>query len=114
MKLDLSKEKLEHLLRRGRDTAVLAGAAALEGAELARCRAESAVEYARLAKMVRELQQEIDLQLRHIGQLIYATHTGTPSASEDIQTILEFVDSLYDQMAAHQEEMSRLKKPANQ
>ena len=109
MKLDLTKEKLEKLLQRGKETAVLAGAAALEGVEQARCRAEDTLLHVRLSTEVRRLQEEIDLELRHIGMILYDIHKGTPSESENVQAVLEYVDSLYEQMEAHQAEMERLK-----
>lgn len=109
MKLDLNKEKLAELLQKGRETAVLAGAAALSGAEMARNKAEDALLCARLSSEVKRLQEEVELQLMHVGQLIYATHKGTPSGSESIQTVLEYVDSLYEQMEAHEAEIDRLK-----
>ena len=43
------------------------------------------------------------------GMLIYATHTGTPSDSGDVQNILEYVDSLYEQLEGHEAELKRMR-----
>lgn len=43
-----------------------------------------------------------------MGELVYATHRGTPSDSEDIQEILEYVDSLREELEAHQRELRTL------
>ena len=71
-------------------------------------RAEEAVNRVQLRRTIRDLEEEIGLQLREVGELVYATHRGTPSDSEDIQEILEYVDSLREELEAHQRELRTL------
>ena len=71
-------------------------------------RAEEAVNRIQLRRTIRDLEEEIGLQLREVGELVYATHRGTPSDSEDIQEILEYVDSLREELEAHQRELRTL------
>ena len=71
-------------------------------------RAEEAVNRIQLRRTIRDLEKEIGLQLREVGELVYATHRGTPSDSEDIQEILEYVDSLREELEAHQRELRTL------
>ena len=71
-------------------------------------RAEEAVNRIQLRRTIRDLEEEIGLQLREVGELVYATHRGTPSDSQDIQEILEYVDSLREELEAHQRELRTL------
>ena len=44
-----------------------------------------------------------------IGELVYATHRGTPSDSEELQKILEYVDDLHEQIEAHEHELKLMR-----
>ena len=59
--------------------------------------AEDGISYAKTSRSVKELQAEIDRQMKTLGELLYATHKGTPSGSSYIQEVLEYVDNLQDQ-----------------
>lgn len=65
--------------------------------------------YAKLRRAVTDLEDEIDLQLCDIGRLIYATHCGTPTDSEEIQKILEYVDGLYEEIEGHERQMKLMR-----
>lgn len=71
-------------------------------------KASDAIACAKLHRAINELEDEIDLQLCDIGRLIYATHIGNPSDSDEIQKILEYVDGLYEEIAAHEQELDLL------
>lgn len=103
------KKSWNRLLRRTKDAALDVSEAARTGAELAGQRAGDALACAKLNQAVRDVQEEIDLQMKAVGELIYATHRGSPSNSDDVQEILEFVDSLYEEMEGHQQELKRLR-----
>ena len=60
-------------------------------------KAEETLACAKLRASIRELKGEIDNQLRSAGQLVYATHKGTPSDSDELQAILERLDALFRQ-----------------
>jgi len=76
-----------------------------DGAKRAGGSVESAVLRSKLLRRSKELEDEIDLQFAEIGALIYATHTGTPSSSEDIQEILTYVDSLFEELEGHEKQL---------
>ena len=71
-------------------------------------KATETIAVARLHRAINDLEDEIDLQLCDIGRLIYATHIGNPSDSDEIQKILEYVDGLYEEIAAHEQELDLL------
>ena len=62
----------------------------------------------RLNRTIRDIQDEIDLEMQTIGELLYATHRGDPSDSDDIQKILEYVDSLYEELEGHRQQLEAL------
>ena len=105
MKITFDKEGLKRLLSRTKATASGVGEAAKTGATLVGHKTEDALLYAKLMRRVRDLEKEIDLQLAEIGALIYATHTGNPSDSQDIQEILEYIDSLYEEIDGHERQI---------
>ena len=72
-------------------------------------RVSDTIACAKLHRAINDLEDEIDLQLCDIGRLVYATHIGTPSDSEEIQKILTYVDGLYEEIAAHEDELDHLR-----
>ena len=58
-----------------------------------------------LRRTVDELEDEIMLQMCALGELVYATHTGSPSDSDELQKILEYIDDLHDEIEAHEEQI---------
>lgn len=96
---------LDRAARSARKAAAGLAGAAQAGAGALERRAEDAVNALRLRQTIRDLEEEIGLQLRAVGELVYATHRGTPSDSEDLQEILEYVDSLREELEAHQREL---------
>ena len=78
------------------------------GAERMGFNAEDAMLRNKLQRTIKELEDEIDLQFAEIGALIYATHTGTPAPSSDIQEILSYVDSLFEQVEGHERQLQIL------
>ena len=85
-----------------------AGALAKEGAQRIGFNAEDALLRGKLQRAVKDLEDEIDLQFAEIGALIYATHTGTPAPSSDIQEILTYIDSLFEQIEGHEKQLKVL------
>ena len=68
-------------------------------------KAADLVSRVKLMRTISDLEDEITLQLCSIGELIYATHRGTPSDSEELQRILEYVDDLHDQIEGHEQQL---------
>ena len=87
-------------------------AAAREGApaylsELS-SKAVQTLERTKLQRVIDDLQDEIALQMCAIGEMVYATHQGTPSNSDEMQKILEYVDDLHDEIAGHEQQLKAL------
>ena len=73
-------------------------------------RTGATVSHVRLEREIRDLQEEIDLQMQMVGEIMYAAHRGSPSDSGRIQEILEYVDGLNEELAAHRREQETLKE----
>lgn len=67
---------------------------------------ESFRAHSRLEREIADLREEIRLQMQAIGEAMYATHRGDPPDSGYIQQILDYVDSLYEQIDAHRQELA--------
>lgn len=104
-KITFENPKLEKLVNRTKDVAVSAAKTARERTAGLGKLAGDRMARARLSRAVEDLQYEIDLQMQAVGCLIYATHKGRPSDSNEIQQILEYVDSLYEQMEGHEQQL---------
>ena len=109
MKITIHQRQIEALFHRAAQAAETARDTASVAAGLAGRRAEAAAERRRLERAAADVTEEIELQMGEIGRLIYATHTGTPSDSGDVQNILEYVDSLYEQLEGHEAELKRMR-----
>lgn len=72
-------------------------------------KASDMLTYAQLRRAVDEAQDEIMLQMCQLGELLYATHSGTPSDSDELQKILEYIDDLHDEIDGHEEQMKLLR-----
>ena len=99
MDIIFTKSKMEVLLGKTR-------AKARKGAAAVKEKTGDALLMARLQKRVKDLEDEIDLQLAEVGALIYATHTGHPSESGEMQEILEYIDTLYEEVAGHERQLA--------
>ena len=71
-------------------------------------KAAEMVERARLTAAISDLEEEIALQMQSIGELVYATHCGNPSDSDEMQNILSYVDDLRDQIEGHEQQLRLL------
>lgn len=109
MTLHFKKAPWKKLARRTREAAENVAGAAQAGAALVGQRAEETMACAKLRRTVKDLEEEIGLQMKNIGELIYATHCGTPSDSDDVQEILEYVDSLYEEKEGHERQLKAMK-----
>lgn len=109
MKVTVKSKKLKKLVRRTKAAALDVTELARSGVELVGRRAEDAAGRVRLERAVRDLQEEIALQMQTVGELVYASHQGSPSADGDVQEILEYVDSLYEELDGYQRELKRLR-----
>ena len=99
MKITIHQRQIEALFHRAAQAAETARDTASEAAGLAGRRAEAAAERRRLERAAADVTEEIELQMGEIGRLIYATHTGTPTESEELLAKLREIDELKAQLA---------------
>ena len=85
------------------------GRGGLAGALKAGQAAESAVRYARLGLRVLDLRPQVRAQMRKIGELVYATHSGNPTDSATLQAALEAADQLNEEMEECQRALAALR-----
>lgn len=108
IKVQINSEFLNNLFQKARGSTSGVADAARSGMAAMGVKAGDAIACAKLHRAINDLEDEIDLQLCDIGRLVYATHIGNPSDSDEIQQILTYVDGLYEEIAAHEEELERL------
>lgn len=84
------------------------GEGAAGGVSVLGVKAAELVERAKLSAAISDLEDEISLQMQAIGELVYATHRGTPSDSDEMQKILSYVDDLRDQLEGHEQQLRLL------
>lgn len=98
-------EKIYELLDIARKSAVTAKGVATEAAQAVKVNAANAayaanqvgtelLANAKVRMRIVELEAQVNTLLRDLGKLLYATHTGTPTASEVMLEKLEEIDRL--------------------
>lgn len=105
MKITITGKTLKKLGRKAGNAAFSAAETVGAAAGKLKSKAEDSIQRARLAQAIQDLEDEIDFQLHAIGELIYATHKGTPSDSDDVQEILDYVDSLHEEIDAYRQQL---------
>ena len=109
MDLEKWKEQWSDLCRGGRKMAEDAGEAALAGAVRAGKAAGDAARYARLKVRILDLCSQTNLQMRKIGELVYATHSGNPTPSYTLNEALEAADKLSEEIEDCQRALAALR-----
>lgn len=97
-------ETLHTLLHTVRTAATNVGHTAGTTVFIAGQKAEALVDCGKRRLHCMDLQAELNLQLREVGELMYATHTGHPTDSRVLLEKLETIDHLYQQLDALQKE----------
>ena len=87
-------EKLQELLSSIQRTAVQAGDVASDAAYGVGKKAAELVSTAKLNIRLCELKKDISDAFREVGEMLYATHTGNPTDSDDLVHKLEEIDAL--------------------
>ncbi len=109
MKFEITIRPLHRLAQSAADTALDTASLMQESASAVARRAGGLVSRIRLDRKIRDLREEIGLQMRAVGEIIYASHRGNPSDSGKIQEILEYVDGLQRELDAHRREQETLR-----
>ena len=90
-----------------RTGAEAAGTLALGALGLACEGAEKAVEAVRLRCQAARVEGEMDGKLMEAGEMVYATHTGSPTESEELLAKLREIDGLKERLAELNAAMGR-------
>lgn len=90
-----------------KNTAVTAGSVVLGGAYLAEQKAEAVWSNLKLRHRASRLEDEISERLQEVGKLVYATHAGIPSDSEEMHGVLREIDHMKSQLDTLNEQIGR-------
>lgn len=92
-------ERLENLLNSAKETAEQVGDLAIDAAYAVSKKAEGMVNCAKTKLKLADLKAEVNTQFRELGEMLYATHTGTPTASDALLEKMQQIDALKEQIA---------------
>lgn len=87
-------DKIYNLLSALQRTAAQGGDIALGAAYLAEQKAETLFDTAKLLLRANSLEHDIDRRMQAMGELLYATHRGSPTESEILHQRMEEIDAL--------------------
>jgi len=100
-------EKMNDFLRTARAAAGQAGETAADAAYGVGKKAGELLSVAKLNIQLVDLKAGVNAAMRELGELLYATHTGTPTESEVLQAKLEEIDALKAQIAALEKQLGK-------
>lgn len=100
-------EKLYELLETVQRTAVQVSGTAADAAYSVGKKAGELLSVAKLNIKVADLKAEVNTQLRELGEMLYATHTGDPTDSEMLLAKLQEIDALKAQISELNIEIGR-------
>ena len=103
------EEKLQNLLDCVKGTIVDLSDAAAGVALDAGNKALDLLSVGKMNVALAELEASVLTELRHVGEMIYATHTGKPTDSEVLLEKLREIDELYQQIARLKVEIATAK-----
>ena len=101
-------ERLQELLDAVQRTASQVGGSAADAAYGIGKRAGELLSVAKLNIRIMDLKGAVGTALREVGEMIYATHTGTPTESEVLLAKLQEIDWLRQQIDRLEREIARL------
>lgn len=107
-------EKVQELLENVQRTASCVSDVAVDAAYGVGKKAGELLSVAKLNIRLVDLRAEVNLQLREVGEMVYATHTGTPTESEVLLKKLQEIDDLKAQIAAVEAEIGRQRSAAGE
>ena len=100
-------EKVQELLENVQRTACQVSDVAVDAAYGVGKKAGELLSVAKLNIRLVDLRSEVNLQLREVGEMVYATNTGNPTESETLLAKLQEIDGLKAQIAAVEAEIGR-------
>lgn len=102
-----NQDKFYELVGTLREGACLAGTYALGALGLACEGAEKLAEGAKLRCEAARVEGEMDEKLMEAGEMVYATHSGSPTESEELLAKLQEIDGLKARLAELNETLGR-------
>lgn len=100
-------EKLQNLLETVRRTAWQAGDLAADAVYGAGQLADDLLSSARLRVRAATVEGDINGKLMEVGEMVYATHTGTPTESEALLAKLQEIDELKARLSCINDALGR-------
>ena len=103
-------EKLRALLDQIQATAAKLGDTAADAAYGVGKKAEVLLSTAKLNIKIAELKQAANREKQEVGEMIYATHTGSPTDSDVLLEKLQDIDKLYAQIAELETQLGKTER----
>ena len=100
-------EKILGILEYVREQAAVVGSTAADAAYDLSAKAAELLTAGRRNVRLAELEASVLTELRHVGEMIYGTHTGHPTDSEVLFAKLQEIDALYEEIDALKREAAR-------
>ena len=108
--MSVMDEKIRKILSCLKGKAAAVGSAAAEAAGETGSKARDMLAAGKLNLRLTELETSVLTALRHVGEMIYATHTGTPTDSDVLLEKLREIDDLHAQIAQVKREIAAAKR----
>ena len=105
-------EKIYEIMEKVRQTATQAGDLAADVAYGVGTKATELLSVAKMNVRIVSLKNDVNTRFRELGELLYATHTGTPTESEILFAKMEEIDALKAEIAELEAALGREKKAA--
>lgn len=100
-------EKVYELLETVRRTAITVSDVAVDAAYAAGKKGGELLDTAKKRIRIQQRKADVEAALCELGAMLYATHTGTPTESEELLAKMEEIDALRAEIAAMEEELGR-------
>lgn len=108
MNIKIDMQPLQNLAETAKGAVLSAVSLARTGSARVTEKVSGVKDAVQLRRAIADLQEEIDLQMQAVGKMVYATHRGTPSDSQVMAQILEYVDSLYEDQETYRRQLKAL------
>lgn len=102
-------EKLQSILDCVRNTAAVITDTAADMAYGAGAAARELLSVGKMNARLAEKKAGVHTELRHVGEMIYATHTGNPTDSDTLLAKLREIDELHAEIAGLEREIAAAK-----
>jgi len=100
-------EKLYELLGNVQRTAVTVSDVAVDAVYATGKKAGEVLDRAKVSLRIMALEGDVDDVLRQLGEMLYATHTGTPTDSEELLAKMQEIDALNEEIDRLEAQLGR-------